>query len=132
MVPGHGPRLGRPRCAGRWRPGVPGTASEAGGGTRTMSRSFPVELPLSRSEVDRSGADREDPALLETLWNDPDARVLALASGRALLAAEGTRLALLPTAGLPRAALRLYLGRTTSASADGPAGMPLLAVELDE
>jgi NAD+ diphosphatase len=98
-----------------------------------MTQPFPVQLPLSRSEVDRSGADREDPALLETLWSDPTARTVVLSSGRALLQDEGSpRLALLPTPGLPEDALRLYLGRTTAPSPDGPAGIPLLAVVLDE
>jgi NAD+ diphosphatase len=98
-----------------------------------MTQPFPVRLPLSRSEIDRSGADREDPALLETLWADPSARVVVLAAGRALLAAPGsTRLALLPTPGLPEDVLRLYLGRTTEPSEDCPAGTPVLAVVLDE
>src|SRR4051794_35602491 len=134
MVPGHGPRLGRPSCAGRCGLGVPEThIGTRGRRVQTRMRSFPVQLPLSRSEVDRSGADREDPELLEILWGDPAARALVLASGRALLAAEGPyRLALLPTAGLPEDALRLYLGRTTAPSDDGPAGIPLLAVVLDE
>jgi NAD+ diphosphatase len=98
-----------------------------------MTQQFPVELPLSRSGIDRSGADREDPALLETLWSDPTARAVVLAAGRALLAAgTSSRLALLPTPGLPEDALRLYLGRTTAPSEDGPAGTPVLAVVLDE
>jgi NAD+ diphosphatase len=98
----------------------------------TRTRQFPVQLPLSRSGVDRSGADREDPALLETLWADAAARVVVLSAGRALLsAAASDRLALLPAAGLPEDALRLYLGRTTTDSDDGPAGMPLLAVVVD-
>src|SRR3954462_9005142 len=107
MVPGHGPRLGRPSFAGRCRLGVPEThIGTRGRRVQTRMRSFPVQLPLSRSGVDRSGADREDPALLETGWRDPTARTLVLASGRALLAAEGAnRLALLPTAGLPEDAL---------------------------
>lgn len=98
-----------------------------------MTQPFPVHLPLSRSEIDRSGADREDPALLETLWTDPAARAVVLAAGRALLAeGNSARLALLPTPGLPEDALRLYLGRTTAASEDGPAGIPVLALVLDE
>src|SRR5438067_1716372 len=129
MVPDHGSRLGRPPIPGRWRLGVWGTGSGRYG-RRVQSRTqpFPVQLPLSRSEIDRSGADRDDPALLETLWTDPAARTVVLAAGRALLTAEGsTRLALLPTAGLPEDALRLYLGRTMAGSEDGPEGMPVLA-----
>lgn len=98
-----------------------------------MVRPFPAELPLSRAEVDRSGAAREDPGLLEAVWADPSTRAVVLASGRALLA-DGSppRLALLGTAALPDDALRLYLGRTTTPSDDGSVGTPVLAVVLDE
>jgi NAD+ diphosphatase len=97
-----------------------------------MVRPFPGRLPLSRAEVDRSGVDRESPGLLDDVWADPATRVLPLAAGRALLAESSPpRLALLPTSALPADGLRLYLGRTTAPSEEGPAGMPLVAVVLD-
>jgi NAD+ diphosphatase len=77
-------------------------------------------LPLSRHELDRDYLSRNEPELFDRLWADPETRVLLLWNGNALLDGEGG-IALLPTASLPEAELRLYLGRSIARGATGTA-----------
>lgn len=96
--------------------------------------SFQDRLPLSRSAVDRDGLGRERAGLLDELWADPATRVLPLRARTALLQAGTERpvLQLLPPDGVPTEAPRYYLGRARQESADGPAGIPIVAVQLDD
>ncbi len=77
-------------------------------------------LPLSRHELDRDYLSRNEPELFDRLWADPETRVLLLWNGNALLDGQGG-IALLPTASLPEAELRLYLGRSIARGATGTA-----------
>lgn len=101
-----------------------------------MQLPFPARLPLSRYEIDRDYLAREREDLFDELWADDTTRLLPIFEGSALLApdlATGKKaLALLPTAALPNIGLRLYLGRTTSATTDEPVGTPVVAVQLDD
>lgn len=90
-----------------------------------------LDLPLSRSALDRDHASRTDEGLLERLWADPASRVLAILDGQALL--EGPhRLALLRPEALARPALSVYLGRTVEDAEGLPAGTPILAAALED
>ena len=96
--------------------------------------SFQDRLPLSRSAVDRDGLGRERPDLLEALWVDSATRILLLRGRRALVHADTQPpvLQLLRPADVPVDAPRFYLGRTREGSDDGPAGIPVVAVQLHE
>ena len=96
-----------------------------------MPQSFSSRLPLSRYELDRDYLARERESLFEDLWADAATRVLPIFQGSALLAGP-TELALLPVAAAPHAQLRVYLGRTTAATANEPLGTPIVAIELDD
>ena len=87
-------------------------------------------LPLSRHELDRDYLTRSDPELFERLWADARTRVLTLWRGNALLDDRGG-LALLPTASVPMAELRLYLGRSI-ASDSAPFVAAVLSDETAE
>ncbi|MEQ1737390.1 MAG: NADH pyrophosphatase, partial [Rhodoglobus sp.] len=94
-----------------------------------MSHSFLGNLPLSRLEVDRDHAARENPDLLDELWANPATRILPIFQGSALLAGP-TTLALLPVDAVPHGEQRVYLGRSISQTSPEPAGTPIVAVEL--
>jgi NAD+ diphosphatase len=94
-----------------------------------MSHSFLSRLPLSRYEADRDYLARDRPDLFDDLWADPATRVVAVADGKGLLASESS-LALLAVDEVPPAEIRVYLGRTTTATADEPIGTPVVAVLL--
>jgi NAD+ diphosphatase len=94
-----------------------------------MSHSFLARLPLSRHEVDRDYLARERENILDELWEDPATRVLPIFEGTALLASD-TSLALVPPAAVPAADLRVYLGRTTTATPTEPIGTPVVAAHL--
>ena len=96
-----------------------------------MPQSFSSRLPLSRYELDRDYLARERESLFDDLWADAATRVLPVFQGSALLAGP-TELALLPVAAVPNAALRVYLGRTTTATESEPLGTPIVAIELDD
>ncbi|MDP3207992.1 MAG: NAD(+) diphosphatase [Rhodoglobus sp.] len=94
-----------------------------------MSHSFLRNLPLSRLEVDRDHAARENANLLDELWVNPATRILPVFQGSALLA-DASSLALLPVDAVPQGDQRVYLGRSTSTTSPEPAGTPIVAVEL--
>jgi NAD+ diphosphatase len=96
-----------------------------------MPESFLSRLPLSRFEVDRDYLARERPDLFDELWADPATRVLAVFQGKALMASP-TALRLLTVDEVPDADVRVYLGRTTTASETEPAGTPVVAALLSE
>ena len=101
-----------------------------------MSHSFLSRLPLSRFEVDRDYLTRERPDLFDELALDPTTRVLPIFDGKGLLDADSA-LVLLPVAEIPisqesAAEIRVYLGRTTTATASEPVGTPIVAVLLTE
>jgi NAD+ diphosphatase len=96
-----------------------------------MQPSFASRLPLSRFELDRDAVARELPDLFERLWADPATRILPIYQGSAMLAGPST-LALLPVSAAPEGALRVYLGRTLTASPAEPVGTPIVAVELTD
>jgi len=96
----------------------------------SMSGSFPPELPLSRSEHDRDYLFRSRPGLFEELAADSAARVLVLWKGAALV--DGTALRLLPGDRVPKAELRIYLGRSLAASSPEPVGTPVLAAVVSD
>jgi NAD+ diphosphatase len=102
-----------------------------------MTEIRPLDLPLSRTAIDRDHEAREREGLLDELWADASTRVLVLLDGQALLAAPG-RLALLSPDAVPRPALSVYLGRTLDTIDDGgdgpvvPAGTRILAAALED
>ena len=96
-----------------------------------MQQSFLARLPLSRFEVDRDYLARDRENLFDELWANPDARILPIFEGSALLASENS-LALLPHDAIPNIGLRIYLGRSTSTTSPEPVGTPLVAVKLED
>ncbi|WP_432523630.1 NAD(+) diphosphatase [Kineococcus sp. SYSU DK006] len=73
------------------------------------------DLALSRQQLDRAGAARSAPGLLERLWASPGTRVLRVHAGRApvVVTGEGPRLVLRAPAEVPAPGpedLQLYLG----------------------
>lgn len=96
-----------------------------------MPDSFLSRLPLSRYEVDRDYLARERADLFDDLWADAATRILPIFDGRALVDSNGS-LALLPVDGVPDGGTRVYLGRTTTATANEPIGTAVVAVQLDE
>ncbi|WP_431280211.1 NAD(+) diphosphatase [Leifsonia poae] len=107
-------------------------------------------LPLSRHAVDRDHVSRSRPALFDELWEEPGTRVLPLWKGRALLTAESVEAAtpaadgwgasgagaaeleLLPVEQVTAALLRVYLGRTLTATAKEPAGSAIVLEVLTD
>lgn len=96
-----------------------------------MSDSFLSRLPLSRYEIDRDYLARERDNLFEELWADPTTRILPVFQQSALLASDGS-LALLKPAALPDEGQKVYLGRTTTATATEPVGTPVVALQLGD
>jgi NAD+ diphosphatase len=97
-----------------------------------MPTSFSSKLPLSRFELDRDHLARERPELFDELWADPTTRILPIFQGSALLSSP-TSLGLLPVDAIPRGEhLRVYLGRSLSATSPEPVGTPIVAVQLDD
>jgi NAD+ diphosphatase len=96
-----------------------------------MTESFLSRLPLSRYEVDRDYLARERPDLFDELWADPTTRVLPVFQGKVLMASDSA-IRLLTTAETPHADVRVYLGKTTTASDTEPAGIPVVAALLSE
>ena len=90
-----------------------------------------VQLPLSRSAIDRDHLARERDGLLDELWADPATRILPILDGQALLAAPD-RLAFLHPDALPRPAVSVYLGRTIEDADDAPAGTAIVAAQLED
>ncbi|WAB82843.1 NAD(+) diphosphatase [Microcella daejeonensis] len=98
-----------------------------------MHRSITARLPLSRYRIDRDDTARLRPDLFAELAAEPSSRVLPVWRGEVLLTtAEHPALALLPADAVPTDVLRIYLGRTTEAEADLPAGAAIIAAVLDD
>jgi NAD+ diphosphatase len=96
-----------------------------------MPDSFLSRLPLSRYEVDRDYLARDRPGLFDELWADPATRVLSVFQGKALMASDSA-LRLLPVSEVPDADVRVYLGRTTTATDVEPIGTPVVAALLGD
>jgi NAD+ diphosphatase len=96
-----------------------------------MPDSFLSRLPLSRYEVDRDYLARDRPGLFDELWADPATRVLPVYQGKALMASDSA-LRLLPVGEVPVADVRVYLGRTTTATDAEPIGTPVVAALLGD
>jgi NAD+ diphosphatase len=96
-----------------------------------MSQSFAERLPLARFDIDRDYLARENPSLFDELWADESTRVVLVMDGSALLS-EPHSLALLPPNAVPVADLKIYLGRTATASTDLPAGTPIVAAIVSD
>ncbi|HEV7183540.1 MAG TPA: NAD(+) diphosphatase [Leifsonia sp.] len=115
-----------------------------------MSRIPLSALPLSRHAMDRDHGSRSRAALFDELWDEPGTRVLALWKGRALLTAESVgaatpavdgwgasgagpaELELLPVERVSAALVRVYLGRTLTATADQPVGTAVVLEVLTD
>ena len=74
--------------------------------------------PLARFALDRDYLSRANPELFDQLWSDSNTRVLVMHNGKTLVesATQGPKLRLLPVDQVPRANLRVYLGKTIAAS----------------
>lgn len=79
--------------------------------------------------MDRDHLGRARENLFDELWADPTTRILPIFQGTALLSGPSS-LALLPVDAVPEGDLRVYLGRTITATATEPAGTPVVAVHL--
>ena len=115
-----------------------------------MSRNPLSALPLSRHAIDRDHRSRSRLALFDELWDEPGTRVLALWKGRALLTAQSVdaatpaadgwgasgagpaELELLPVERVSAALVRVYLGRTLTATADQPVGTAVVLEVLTD
>jgi NAD+ diphosphatase len=96
-----------------------------------MFQPFFDRLPLSRYDLDRDYLARDRPDLFAELFADPGTRILPLFAGAALLKSK-TELALVAPTAIPSAALLVYLGRTTTATATEPVGTPIVAAVLND
>lgn len=86
-----------------------------------------LKLPLARSAINRDYLARQRPELFDELWADSLTRVLVLHKGKVLLRGNAEpELRLLAVDAVGSATLRAYLGRTTSAVGDEPAGTPVV------
>lgn len=96
----------------------------------------PFTLPLAQSAIDRDYLQRDNPELFDLLWQDSATRVLVLHEGQVLL--EGTsqhptaQLRLFEVEAVPSAQLRVYLGKTTIAQSNQPAGTPVVLAVLSK
>ena len=90
--------------------------------------------PLARFALDRDYLSRAKPELFDQLWSDPNTRVLVLHEGKTLLRLDSPspQLRLLPVDQVPRANLRVYLGKTITASASEPAGSAVVLAVVNE
>ena len=90
--------------------------------------------PLARWALDRDYLSRSRPELFDELWAMESTRVLAMHEGKVLLRPEaGTpELYLLPVDQVPTANLRVYLGKTTTATAREPAGSAIVLAIVNE
>lgn len=74
--------------------------------------------PLARWELDRDYLSRSRPELFDELWRLESTRVLAMHKGKVLLRSDSDtpHLYLMPVEQVPTANLRVYLGKTNSAT----------------
>lgn len=89
-----------------------------------------TDLPLARTAVNRDADARVRPDLFEELADDPQARVLLLWNGKALM--DGTRLALVDAGTAPDAEVLCYLGRTIGPDSNADVGAPVILAVLTD
>ena len=90
--------------------------------------------PLARWELDRDYLSRSRPELFDELWSLETTRVLAMHRGRVLLRAdsEAPKLNLMTVDQVPTANLRVYLGKTTSATSHEANGAAIVLAIVNE
>lgn len=90
--------------------------------------------PLARFALDRDYLSRANPELFDQLWSDSNTRVLVMHKGKTLVqsATQGPKLRFLPVDQVPRANLRVYLGKTTAASTLEPAGSAIVLAVVND
>lgn len=100
-----------------------------------------IGLPLTGPALDRDGAARPRPDLIDELWQDSSTRVLPLWQGKALMQGRdgqagvpetSAALALLDSARAPEATLLVYLGRTLRQRAGVPSGAAVVTAVLSD
>lgn len=84
--------------------------------------------PLARWELDRDYLARSNPELFDQLWALETTRVLVMHEGKALVrkSVSNPALALLPVEQVPTANLRVYLGKTTTATLSEQSGSAIV------
>lgn len=84
--------------------------------------------PLARWELDRDYLSRSNPELFDQLWALETTRVLVMHEGKALVrkSVSNPALALLPVEQVPTANLRVYLGKTTTATLSEQSGSAIV------
>ena len=90
----------------------------------------PLHLPLAQSAIDRDYLVREQADLFDELAKNPNTRVLAIFDGKVLL--NGQALRLIEVSQVMNPELMVYLGKSTEASSQEPAGTPLLLAVLNQ
>ncbi len=91
----------------------------------------PLEaLQLSRADSDRLGESRITENFLETLWDAPDTRVLAIARGKAPVTAGGLHLVI--PADIGAHGVLAYLGRVNEGATDAGAQVILAVLEEED
>ena len=90
--------------------------------------------PLARWELDRDYLSRSKPELFDELWSLETTRVLAMHAGKVLLRAdsESPKLNLMAVDQVPTANLRVYLGKTTSATSHEAKGAAIVLAIVNE
>ena len=90
--------------------------------------------PLARWELDRDYLSRSNPELFDQLWALETTRVLVMHEGKALVrkSVSNPALALLPVEQVPTANLRVYLGKTTTATLSEPAGSAIVLAIVND
>jgi NTP pyrophosphohydrolases containing a Zn-finger, probably nucleic-acid-binding len=97
-----------------------------------MTDSGATALELTRGAVDRDAARRSDPGLFDALLADDATRIMPIWQGKTLADRQHTELALQRPADVSAALVRVYLGRALEASANEPAGTPVIASVLTD
>ena len=90
--------------------------------------------PLARWELDRDYLSRSRPELFDELWGNNATRVLAMHAGKVLLRADSQtpKLNLMQVDQVPTANLRVYLGKTSSATSSEAAGAAIVLAIVNE
>lgn len=90
--------------------------------------------PLARWELDRDYLSRARPELFDELWGNDATRVLAMHAGKVLLRADSQtpKLNLMQVDQVPTANLRVYLGKTSSATSSEAAGAAIVLAIVNE
>ncbi len=95
-----------------------------------------LNLPLARAAIDRDYLSRSRPELFDELWADPQTRVLVMYDGKVLLhqqdAHPSAELKLLAVDQVTSAKFRVYLGKSTIASAYEPFDTPIVLAVLSK